>query len=64
MVNGKQCIIVWHVDGLKILHEDPEVVSSVLDKFERRVREGGTVDCDARNYLGMRIDYSTPGKVH
>jgi hypothetical protein len=26
-INGKQCTILWHVDDLKISHEDPEVES-------------------------------------
>jgi hypothetical protein len=30
MVNRKQCTILWHVDDLKILHVDPEVVEDIL----------------------------------
>ena len=29
-INGSQCTIIWHVDDLKISHNDPKVVDSVL----------------------------------
>ena len=29
-INGKQCKILWHVDDLKILHIDPNVVDGML----------------------------------
>ena len=29
-INGKQCTIGWHVDDLKISHEDPKVVTTIL----------------------------------
>ena len=34
-INGKQCTIVWYVDDMKILHVDPTVVTSVIDKLEQ-----------------------------
>jgi hypothetical protein len=30
MIDGKQCTALWHVDDIKISHEDPKVVDSVL----------------------------------
>ena len=30
MINGKQCTILWHVDDLKISHEDPAVVTDII----------------------------------
>ena len=30
-INGKQCTVVWYVDDNKILHEDPEVVTKVIE---------------------------------
>ena len=30
VINGKQCTILWHVDDLKISHEDPAVVTDIL----------------------------------
>ena len=31
MINGKQCMVVWHVDDLKILHVDLMVVDHVIE---------------------------------
>ena len=36
VINGKQCTILWHVDNLKISHEDPEVVTSIIKKLDER----------------------------
>ena len=33
-VNHKQCTIVWHVDDLKISHEDPRVVTTILNLLD------------------------------
>ena len=30
MINGKQYTIIWHVDDLKISHEDPVVVTDII----------------------------------
>ena len=30
MINGKQCTILWHIDDLKISHEDPAVVTDII----------------------------------
>ena len=31
-IEGKQCTVVWHVDDLKISHEDPQVVTNIINK--------------------------------
>ena len=40
MINGKQCTILWHMDDLKISHEDPAVVTDIIrqlnDKYGQR----------------------------
>ena len=66
MVNGKQCTITWHVDNLKILHVDPDVVISVIasidDKFGKL--EPLTVTRGKQHeYLGINLDYRQKGKV-
>jgi hypothetical protein len=66
MVDGKQCTIVWHVDDLKILHLDPNAVTSIIklidDEFGKEapitVTQGKIHD-----YLGMTLDYTEKGKV-
>jgi hypothetical protein len=37
IVNGKQCTILWHVDDLKISHENENVVSASLDEMNEHV---------------------------
>ena len=66
MVNGKQCTILWHVDDLKISHVDASVVSDVISWLDGEfgaeaplTKTRGKV----HEYLGMTIDFSTPGKV-
>ena len=34
IVKGKQCTILWHVDDLNMLHDDSEIVSSVLSDID------------------------------
>ena len=31
IINGKQCIILWHVADLKISHEDPAEVTKIIE---------------------------------
>jgi hypothetical protein len=66
-INGKQCTVLWHVDDIKVSHEDPEVVTQVLEMFEGvygskdaplTITRGKVYD-----YLGMTIDYRVKGKV-
>eukprot|EP00978_Attheya_sp_CCMP212_P046091 scaffold373512_cov98-Attheya_sp.AAC.1 len=65
MINGKQCTIVWHVDDLKISHVATVTVTSIISKLE--VEFGNEAPLTIRrgkvhDYLGMTIDFSTPGK--
>jgi Reverse transcriptase (RNA-dependent DNA polymerase) len=66
VVNGKQLTIVWYVDDLKISHVDSTVVDDMIEILKKEfgqvsnltVRRGKVHD-----YLGMKFDFSTPGKV-
>ena len=63
---GKQCTIIWHIDDLKILHVETDIVSSVLSYIgvENINTEKKTITrCKIHKYLGMTIDYLSPGKV-
>jgi hypothetical protein len=66
MVNGKQLKVVWYVDDLKISHVDSAVVDDMIDSL--RKESGQVSDLTIRrgkvhDYLGIKIDYSTSGKV-
>ena len=64
--NGSQCTIVWHVDDLKISHASSEVVTGVIGKLKSvfGVESPLTITRGKiHDYLGMKLDFSTPGKV-
>jgi hypothetical protein len=66
MINGTQCTILWHVDDLKILHAKQAVLEDLIDMLNERYGklEPLTVTRgDIHDYLGMTLDYSTPGQV-
>jgi hypothetical protein len=67
IINGKQCTIVWHVDDLKISHEDSAVTQSIVALLQEKY---GSEDAPVtvtygkvHDYLGMTLDYSKTGKV-
>ena len=66
MADGKQCTILWHVDDLKISHENEHVVTAMLDKVTKKYGNEAPLTIKRgkiHDYLGMVIDYSVPGKV-
>ena len=66
MINGKQCTILWHVDDLKISHVDPKVVDKLLKDINGRFGKEAPISISrgkVHEYLGMTLDYATPGKV-
>ncbi len=67
MINGKPFTVAWHVDDLKISHEDSKEVDKFIewtcDKYED---ENGKIklSCGKKHkYLGMSLDYSVPGEL-
>jgi Reverse transcriptase (RNA-dependent DNA polymerase) len=65
-IDGTQCTVLWHVDDLKISHVDRKAVDTVLGLLSTEFgNEAPLTVCHAKvhDYLGMRIDYTEPGKV-
>jgi hypothetical protein len=71
-IDKKQCTIVWHVDDLKISHQDSRVVTRILNLLDGKYGQeivGGkraalTINRGKiHDYLGMTLDYSEPGTV-
>ena len=55
VINGKQCTMAWYVDDNKVSHEDPEVVTQVIDEIES-YWQGLTVHRGKKlTFLGMDI---------
>ena len=66
MINGKQHTISWHVDDVKSSHVDPKVNDNFqkwLQKEYGQVRRVTSCRGTKHDYLGMTLDYSSPGKV-
>ena len=66
-INGKQMTICWHVDDLFIGHEDPAVISQFLRwlslRYDTDDKKLNIVRGPKHDYLGMNLDFSTPGTV-
>ena len=65
-VEGKQCTICWHVDDLKISHMILKVVDGVLSQLTTKYGKVSPLSISRgrmHDYLSMRLDYGTEGKV-
>jgi hypothetical protein len=71
-IDGKQCTIVWHVDDLKISHEDTKAVDTIINlldaKYGQEIVGGKRAPVTVtrgkiHDYLGMVLDYSEDGVV-
>jgi hypothetical protein len=65
-VKDKQMTIVWYVDDLKISHEDSMVVTDMVNTLKKefgKVSDLTVTRGKIHNYLGIRFDFSTSGKV-
>ena len=62
IIKGKQCMVLWHVDNLKIAHVDKYIVEGIRNEVRER-----KPSCDGPGkvleYLGMMLDYRAKGKV-
>ena len=66
IIEKKQCAILWHVNYLRTSNIEPAVVSSVIADIDTEY--GNTAKMTITRgkvykYLGMNIDYSSPGMV-
>jgi hypothetical protein len=58
---GKQCTLIWYVDDTKISHEDPKVVSQVVDMIETCFGKLTVKRGTSNNFLGMDINFNSNG---
>ena len=71
MINGKQMTICFHVDDCKLSHHDCKAVDDFIEwlhqEYESIFEDGsGKMMVSwgkVHTYLGMMLDYSTPGQV-
>ena len=60
--------VTMHVDDLKVSHEDPKVIDDFIQFIDWKYGDPEIGEVKAsrgkvHEYLGMTLDYSTPGKV-
>ena len=63
MVNNKQCTVVFHVDDNKLSHDDPNVVTEVMDKIADHFGELAITRGDSHDFLGINIKLRKDGLV-
>ena len=63
MINGKQCTIAFYVDDNKVSHEDPEVVSKVIQTLKGHFGDLKVVRGTKHTFLGMNIEILKDKKI-
>ena len=60
-MKGQQFAIFWHIDYLKLYHADPEEAIKIISWIVQRYYKVRIIPAKNHNYLGIYLDYSTPG---
>ena len=55
-VNGKQLTIVWYVDDCKISHEDPTVVTELINNLKKQFGDLKVSRGRTHNFLGINFE--------
>jgi hypothetical protein len=66
MIDGNQCIIIWHVDDLKLSHTKQSVLEDIATELNAKYGQEDPLVVHrgkVHDYLGMTIDHSEDGKV-
>ena len=63
VIGGKQITVGWHVDDLKVSHEDKNVLRDFGKWLELKYGDCKEHCGKVHNYLGMELDYSIKGRV-
>ena len=63
IINGKQCTIAWYVDDNKISHEDPKVVTEVLEAIKEHFGDLVINRGNEHDLLGMKITINRKNKT-
>lgn len=65
-INGKQCMVAWHVNDLKVSHIETKVVDNFIEKLESEFGKETPLSKSrgkVHDYLSMELDFSKPGEV-
>ena len=55
VIDGHQCTVAWYVDDNKISHQDPNVVTNILNMIESKFGKLTITRGKEHVYLGMKI---------
>ena len=62
-INDKQCTIVWYVDDNKVSHDDPEVVTEVIELMKGHFGDLTVTRGNKHRFLGMNITIHPQQKI-
>ena len=65
-VDGKQLTMAWHVDDLKVSHEEERVLDEFIVMMEKEFGQDAPLSVSqgpVQEYLGMTLDFSERGWV-
>ena len=65
-VNGKQLTVAWHVDDLKVSHEDENALDEFIDMMEEEFGQETPLTIargPIHEYLGTTLDFTEKGRV-
>ena len=63
---GKQFTVLWHVDDLKISHEDDSVVTDLIGELNGEFGKEAPLSVTrgkVHDYVDVKLDFSKCGKV-
>ena len=63
MIDGKQCNIVWYVDDNTMSHEDPNMVTDILEEIKKHFGDLVISRGDIHDFLGINIKISNDKNV-
>ena len=65
-VNGKQLTVAWHVDNLKVSHEEDNLLDEFIGMMEEEFGQETPLTVmrgPIQEYLGMTLDFTEKGRV-
>ena len=65
-INSKQCMILWHLDDLKISHVEKKVIDDIIAQLNGKFGKESPLTATGGKileYLGMTLDYTSHNKV-
>ena len=63
VIDGKQCTIVWYMDDEKVLHNDPEVVTQVIDLMKSYFWDLTVTRGNKHRFLGMNVTINSQKSI-